>query len=256
MNANAAPPLRDDELDRYARHIILREIGGGGQLKLRAARVAVIGAGGLGSPCIQYLAAAGIGHLTIIDDDNVALSNLQRQILHGTADVGRAKTASAVDAVARINPDVAVSACTLRLTRENATELLGGHNVIADGSDSFVTRLAVADTAFALRIALVSAAVGPFDGQISTFRGWQQDQPCYRCFVGSPQDRVGESCADQGVLGALTGVIGAMQALEVIREITGFGKPLAGRILLYDALSARVRTLRLPKDPGCKGCGG
>lgn len=248
-------PLRDDELDRYARHIILKEIGGAGQLKLRVSRVAIIGAGGLGSPCIQYLAAAGVGQLTIIDDDDIALSNLQRQILHGTGDVGRAKVASAADAVARLNPDVAVNGQRVRLTRENATALLAGHDVIADGSDSFETRLAVADTAQALEIALVSAAVGPFEGQIATFRGWNADLPCYRCYVGNATDRAGESCADQGIIGALAGIIGAMQALEVIRELTGFGTSLAGRLLLYDALGARMRTLRLPKDPGCSGCG-
>jgi adenylyltransferase/sulfurtransferase len=249
-------PLRDDELDRYARHIVLREVGGAGQLKLRAASVAVIGAGGLGSPCLQYLAAAGVGRLTIIDNDVVALSNLQRQVLHGTDDVGRSKVASAIDALARINPDVEVTGQELRLNAENATALLAAHDVVADGSDSFTTRLAVADAAFALRIPLVSAAVGPFEGQVATFRGWEPDLPCYRCYVGAAADRAGETCADQGVLGAVTGVIGAMQALEVIREIVGFGTSLAGRLLLYDALSARARTLRLPKDPACPRCSG
>jgi molybdopterin/thiamine biosynthesis adenylyltransferase len=247
--------LTDDQLDRYARHIILKEIGGAGQLKLRVSRVAIVGAGGLGSPCIQYLAAAGIGQLTIIDDDSVALSNLQRQLLFGTDDVGRAKTDAATDAVARLNPDVAVNRQHVRLTPENATALLAEHDVVADGSDSFATRLAVADAAHALRIPLVSAAVGPFEGQLATFRGWQSDLPCYRCYVGAATDRAGESCADQGIIGALAGVIGAMQALEVIRELTGFGTSLAGRLLLYDALATRMRTLRLPKDPGCPGCG-
>jgi molybdopterin-synthase adenylyltransferase len=246
--------LRDDELDRYARHIILRDVGGAGQLKLRAARVAVIGAGGLGSPCLQYLAAAGVGRLTIIDDDLVSLSNLQRQVLHGTSDVGRLKIASATEAIARINPDVAVADQPVRLDAGNATALLAEHDVIADGSDSFATRLAVADAAFVLRLPLVSAAVGPFEGQVATFRGWEADLPCYRCLVGNAVDRAGETCADQGILGAVTGVVGAMQALEVIREIVGFGTSLAGRLLLYDALAARSRTLRLPKDPACPGC--
>ena len=246
--------LTDDELDRYARHIVLREVGGPGQRALKAASVAVIGAGGLGSPCIQYLAAAGVGRLTIIDDDEVALSNLQRQVLHGTADVGRLKTDSARDAVARLNPHVEVVLYPVRLDAANAPALLAGHSVIADGSDSFATRLAVADAAFALNIPLVSAAVGPFDGQLSTFRGWEADLPCYRCLVGSALDQADNSCADQGVLGALTGVMGSMQALEVVREITGFGTSLAGRLLLYDALGARMRTLRLSKDPGCAGC--
>lgn len=255
MTGHQTTTLRDDELDRYARHIILKEIGGAGQLKLRVSRVAVIGAGGLGSPCIQYLAAAGIGQLTVIDDDDVALSNLQRQLLFGTNDVGRSKVDAAADAVARLNPDVAVSRRHVRLTRANATALLAEHDVIADGSDSFATRLAVADTAHALRIPLVSAAVGPFEGQLATFRGWQPDLPCYRCYVGGAIDVAGESCADQGIIGALAGVIGAMQALEVIREITGFGTGLAGRLLIYDALAARMRTLNLPKDPGCAVCG-
>ncbi len=252
--------LTDAQLDRYARHIVLREIGGGGQRKLLGSAVAVVGAGGLGSPCIQYLAAAGVGRLTIIDDDRVALSNLQRQVLHGSADVGRAKTESAAHAVARLNPDVHVVQVTARLDAANAAALLAGHDVAADGSDSFATRLAVADAAYVLRIPLVSAAVGPFEGQLATFRGWQAALPCYRCYVGDALDgdaRDGNAltCADAGVLGALTGVMGSLQALEVIREITGFGTSLAGRLLLYDALGARMRTLALPKDPGCAGCG-
>ncbi len=246
--------LSDAQLDRYARHIILREIGGAGQRKLLGASVAVVGAGGLGSPCLLYLAAAGVGRLTIIDDDSVALSNLQRQVLHGTADVGRAKTDSAADALSRLNADVAVTLVRQRLDSANARALLAGHAVIADGSDSFATRLAVADAAYALHIPLVSAAVGPFEGQLATFRGWQAELPCYRCYVGDTVDVAGATCADAGVLGALTGVMGSMQALEVIREIVGFGTSLAGRLLLYDALGARMRTLVLPKDPGCSGC--
>ncbi len=249
------PALTDDQLDRYARHIILKEIGGSGQAKLLTSSVAVIGAGGLGSPCLMYLAAAGVGRLTVIDDDTVALSNLQRQVLHGTADVGRAKTDSARDGLARINPDVAVTARPVRLDAANAAALLAGHDVVADGSDSFATRLAVADACLALRIPLVSAAVGPFDGQLATFRGWEADRPCYRCYVGDAPGRDDTSCADQGVLGALTGILGAMQALEVIREITGFGPTLAGRLLLFDALAMRMRTLALAKDPACPACG-
>ena len=246
--------LSDDQLDRYARHIILKEIGGGGQAKLLAANVAVVGAGGLGSPCLMYLAAAGVGRLTVIDDDTVALSNLQRQVLHGTADVGRAKTDSARDGLARINPDTIVTACPVRLDPGNAASLLAAHDVVADGSDSFGTRLTVADVCLTLRIPLVSAAVGPFDGQLATFRGWEADTPCYRCFVGDAPGREDVSCADHGVLGALTGVLGAMQALEVIREITGFGPTLAGRLLLFDALGMRMRTLALAKDPACPAC--
>ena len=246
--------LSDAQLDRYARHIVLREIGGVGQRRLLAARVAVIGAGGLGSPCIQYLAAAGVGQLTVIDDDTVALSNLQRQVLHGTADIGRRKIDSAANAVARLNPDVAVTRLATRLDASNAAALLAGHDVVADGSDSFATRLAVADAAHALRIPLVSAAVGPFEGQLATFRGWEAGLPCYRCYVGNAADGDALTCADAGVLGALTGAIGALQALEVIRVLTGFGTGLAGRLLLFDALAMRMRTLRLAKDPGCPGC--
>lgn len=247
--------MNDGQLDRYARHIVLKEIGGGGQAKLLASNVAVVGAGGVGSPCLMYLAAAGVGRLTVIDDDTVALSNLQRQILHGTADVGRAKTDSAADGLARINPGVVVTPQSLRLDAANAASLLAGHDVVADGSDSFATRLAVADAAQRLRISLVSAAVGPFDGQLATFRGWEADKPCYSCYVGSSPGRDDVSCADQGVLGALTGVLGALQALEVIREITGFGPTMAGRLLLFDALSMRMRTLKLAKDPACPACG-
>lgn len=246
--------LSDAQLERYARHIILKEVGGEGQRKLLRSRVLVIGAGGLGSPCIQYLAAAGVGTIGIVDDDIVSLSNLQRQVLHGTADLGRAKVDSAIDAVAAINPDVTVEAFRVRLTAANARELIAGWDVVADGSDSFATRLAVADAAHAARVPLVSAAIGPFEGQLSLYRGWEADLPCYRCLVGDAADRAGETCAEQGVLGALGGVMGSLQALEVIRTIVGFGEPLAGRLLLLDALSMRMRTIRLPKDPGCRSC--
>ena len=246
--------LTDAQLDRYARHIVLREIGGAGQRRLLGARVAVVGAGGLGSPCLLYLAAAGVGHLTLIDDDRVALSNLQRQVLYGTADLDRPKTARAAAALRRLNPDVTLSPVDARLTEGNAHALLAGHEVVADGSDSFATRLAVADAAHVLRIPLVSAAVGPFEGQLATFRGWEPGLPCYRCYVGAAIDRAGDSCADTGVLGALTGVMGSLQALEVIRELVPFGTGLAGRLLLFDALAARMRTLVLPKDPACPAC--
>ncbi|MFC3714222.1 HesA/MoeB/ThiF family protein [Sphingoaurantiacus capsulatus] len=244
--------LSDAQLDRYARHIILKEIGGAGQKALLDARVLVIGAGGLGSPCIQYLAAAGVGTIGVVDDDDVSLSNLQRQVLHGTEDVGRPKVESAAEAVARINPDVRIEPHAHRLTAENAAELVAAYDIVADGSDSFATRIAVADAAHRARKPLVSAAVGPFEGQLSVFRGW--DGPCYRCWVGEAADGPEGTCAEQGVLGALTGVMGALQALEVIRAITGFGEGLAGRMLLFDALSMRTRTVTLPKDPACKGC--
>jgi adenylyltransferase/sulfurtransferase len=246
----------DDELDRYARHIVLREIGGRGQALLKAARVAVIGAGGLGSPCLLYLAAAGVGRLTIIDDDSVAVSNLQRQVLFTTADTGRAKVAAAAGHLAALNPHVAVTPIARRIDAGNAQALLSGHDLVTDGCDSFATRRAVADAALALAIPLVSGAVGPFDGQVATFKAYLPDLPCYRCLVGDAHDQAGTSCAETGVIGALTGVIGAMMALEVIREITGFGDSLAGRLLLFDAMGARMRTVRLPRDAGCPACGG
>ena len=245
----------DDELDRYARHIVLHEIGGRGQALLKAARVAVIGAGGLGSPCLLYLAAAGVGRLTIIDDDSVAVSNLQRQILFTTADTGRAKVTVAAAHLAALNPHVAITPVATRIAPGNAAALLAGHDIVADGCDSFATRLAVADAALALAVPLVSGAVGTFDGQVSTFKGYLSDHPCYRCLVGDAHDRAGTSCAETGVIGALTGVIGAMMALEVIREIIGFGDSLAGRLLLFDAMGARMRTVRLPRDAGCTCCG-
>jgi molybdopterin/thiamine biosynthesis adenylyltransferase len=246
--------LTDDQLDRYARHIILREIGGAGQAKLLAGRVAVIGAGGIGSPALQYLAAAGVGHLTIIDDDVVSLSNLQRQTLFATSDIGARKVDVAAARIAALNPDVAVTALPARIDAKNAAAMLHGHDAILDGCDNFTTRLIVADTALALRIPLVSAAVGQFEGQLAVYRGWEAERPCYRCFVGDDPDRPDASCADQGVLGALTGVLGSLAAMEAIRAVTGFGQDSAGKLLLVDALSLRFRTLALPKDPACR-CG-
>lgn len=251
MNPGAS--LSDEELDRYARHLVLREIGGAGQLALKAAHVAVIGCGGIGSPAIQYLAAAGVGRLTLIDDDHVDRSNLQRQVLFGDADIGLAKVAAAAAAVARLNPHVAVDQRRERLTPTNAPDLLDGADVVLDGSDSFATRLAVSDAAQALRIPLVSAAVAQFEGQLATFRGWEPDKPCYRCFVGHNPDRAETSCAEAGVLGAMAGVISSLAAMEAIRCITGFGEDTAGRLLLVDALSLRFRSVVLPKDSGC-GC--
>lgn len=243
--------LTDDQLDRYARHIILREIGGAGQKKLLEARIAVIGAGGIGSPAIQYLAAAGVGHLTIIDDDVVTLSNLQRQTLFGTGDVGAGKVDVATRRIAALNPDVSVLPVAARIDTENAATMLQGHDIVLDGCDNFATRLVVADTALALRIPLVSAAVGQFEGQLATYRGWEPDKPCYRCFVGDDPDRPDVSCADQGVLGALTGVLGSLAAMEAIRTITCFGTDSTGMLLLVDALSLRFRNIALPKDPAC-----
>ena len=246
--------MNDQQLERYARHIILKEIGGAGQQRLIDAHVVLVGAGGIGAPAIQYLAAAGVGRLTLIDDDDVALSNLQRQVLFATDDIGQPKVEAAEVAVALLNPEVRVVPRQLRLTTDNAADLLAGADVVVDGSDNFATRLAVADAARDLRIPLVSAAVGQFDGQLAVFRGWKADRPCYRCLVGHDPDRPDISCADQGVLGALTGTLGSLAAIEAIRAIVPFGTDPAGTLLLVDALNFRFRTIGLPKDPAC-GCG-
>lgn len=247
--------LSDAELERYARHIVLREMGGGGQARLKAASVLVIGAGGIGSPAIQYLAAAGIGHLTIVDDDKIDLSNLQRQTLFGTADIGRSKASTAAERVAALNPHCHAIGIEERLDRYTVHNRLELHDVVIDGSDNFETRLAVADAAFDLRIPLVSAAVAEFGGQLGVYRGWEADKPCYRCFVGQDPEREGATCAEQGVLGALTGVMGSLAALEAIRAIAPFGEDAAGKLLLVDALALRFRTITLPKDAGCMRCG-
>lgn len=246
--------LSDEDLTRFARHIVLKEIGGAGQSRLRAAHVAVIGAGGIGSPALQFLVAAGIGRITIVDDDAVDLSNLQRQTLFGGDDVGTAKVEAAAAALARIDPATIVERRAVRIGAGNAVELLTGTDVVLDGCDNFATRLAVADAALALRIPLVSAAVSQFEGQLGVYRGWEADKPCYRCFVGDDPEREGVSCAEVGVLGAMAGVMGSLAALEVIRAIVPFGEDSAGKLLLADGLSLRFRTLSLPKDSGC-GCG-
>jgi molybdopterin/thiamine biosynthesis adenylyltransferase len=249
--------LSDAQLDRYARHIVLREIGGEGQRKLLASTVAIVGAGGIGAPAIQYLAAAGLGALRVIDDDEVSLDNLQRQILFGTGDVGRPKTAAVGDAVARLNPDVRIDARAERLDGANVAALLGGADLILDGSDNFATRLIVSDHATAARIPLVSAAIGQFQAQIGTFRGWEHDTPCYRCFVGDAFDAEDcDTCSELGVLGAMAGIAGSFAALEAIRFLAGFGEDPAGKLHIFDGLKPAMRTIRIVKDPACKGCGG
>ena len=245
----------DEELDRYARQIVLREVGGAGQARIAAAVVAIIGCGGIGAPAIQYLAAAGVGTLRLIDDDRVELSNLQRQVIFGTADQGRAKVDAAATAVARLNPHVTVESRPMRLDPVNAESLLAGADVVIDGSDNFATRLAVADAALALRIPLVSAAVEQFEGQLATYRGWEADKPCYRCLVGSDPARAEASCADTGVLGAAVGVLGSLAVLEALRAIVRFGADGAGMLLLVDTVDLRFRSVRLPKDPNCPVCG-
>lgn len=248
--------LSDSELSRYARHIILKEVGGSGQQRWRDSRALVIGAGGIGSPAIQYLAAAGVGALTIVDDDRIDLSNLQRQTIYATGDVGRLKAETAAAAARRINPHVAAEAIGLRIDAAGAAALVTQADVVLDGCDNFTTRLAVADAAYAARVPLVSAAIGQFDGQLGVFRGWETDKPCYRCFVGDDPERAGVSCAEDGVLGPMAGMMGSLAALEVLRALYPFGADAAGKLLLADTLDLRFRTLTLPKDPGCRTCGG
>jgi molybdopterin-synthase adenylyltransferase len=249
--------LSDAQLDRYARHIVLKEIGGEGQRRLIAAHVVVVGAGGIGCPALQYLAAAGVGRLTVIDDDDVSLDNLQRQILFGTDEIGRPKALLAVKAIARINPDVEAVEVRQRLTGSNAAALLAPADLVLDGSDNFATRLAVSDACTLARIPLVSAAIGQFQVQIGTWRGWETGRPCYRCFVGDAFDAEDcDSCAELGVLGAAAGLAGSWAAMEAIRQIAGFGEEAAGKVHVFDALPPALRTLKIVKDPGCRGCGG
>lgn len=246
--------MRDDQLERYARHIILKEIGGAGQKRLLAAHVTVIGAGGIGCPVIQYLAAAGVGNIRVIDHDRVDLSNLQRQTLFGTDDIGSPKAEAAMRAVGRLNPDVKLVPINQRIDADNAATLLRHSDVIIDGCDNFATRLAVSDAATALRIPLVSAAVGQFEGQLAVYRGWEEGQPCYRCLVGDNPDRAALNCAESGVIGALTGVMGSLAALEAIRTLVPFGEDNRGKLLLADLLSLRFRTVKMAADPACTAC--
>ena len=247
--------LRDDQLDRYARHIVLKEIGGEGQRRLLDSAVTVVGAGGIGSPALQYLAAAGVGSLTVIDDDSVSIDNLQRQILFGTADLDRPKVEVAVEALNRLNPDVRFAGIRGRLTSANAETLLAGARAVIDGSDNFATRLLVSDTCTALHIPLVSAAIGMFQVQVGTWRGWEPGLPCYRCFVGDAFDSDDcDNCAELGVLGAAAGIAGSWAAMEAIRQIVGFGGEAAGKVHVFDGLAPGMRTLRIAKDPGCRSC--
>ena len=241
--------LTSDELERYARHIVLREVGGPGQAALKKARVLVVGAGGLGAPVLLYLAAAGVGTLSVIDDDTVALSNLQRQVIHATDDVGRPKVDSAAAAVRRLNPHVTIKTHDVRLTAANALDLIGDCDIVADGSDNFTTRYLVSDACYFAKRPLVTGAVGTFDGTLTTIRAHERDangspNPTYRClFPEPPPPGTVPACAEAGILGALTGVLGSMMALEVIREIVGFGEGLVGRLLMVDARAMRFETL-------------
>jgi molybdopterin/thiamine biosynthesis adenylyltransferase len=240
-----------DEIERYARHLVLREIGGPGQQKLKAARVLMIGAGGLGSPAALYLAAAGVGTLGLVDPDQVSLSNLQRQVLFGDADIGQDKTLAARQRLAALNSHVLVEAHAFALGGTNARALVSAYDLVLDGCDNFPTRFAVSDACVAEGKPLVCGAIGRWTGQIGVFAG----RPCYRCLVPeTPPDA--ETCSAVGVVGALGGVIGSMMALEAVKLITGAGEPLTGRMLIYDALSAETRTVKIGADPECPSCGG
>jgi len=247
--------LTQDEIERYKRQLVLKEIGGEGQQKLKAARVLVVGAGGLGSPLILYLAAAGIGQIGIIDSDRVSLDNLHRQIVHDTKSVGKAKTRSAAGAIERLNPHVETRLYTTRLVPENAEGIIGGYDIVADGSDNFATRYLVNDACYFAKTPLVFAAVGPFDGHLTTFRAFETDgagnpRPSYRClFPEPPPDGTVPPCSEAGILGAVAGVIGCLAAVEVVKELLGLGESLVGRLLLYDALQARVSTVAYAWDP-------
>ena len=248
--------LGPEEIERYARHLVLREVGGPGQAALKQARVLVIGAGGLGAPLLLYLAAAGVGSIGVIDDDRVALSNLQRQVIFGTPDIGRPKVAGAAEMLARLNPHVRVEPIEDRLRADNALGLLGRYDIVADGSDNFATRYLVSDACYFAKRPLVTAAVGTFDATLTTLRPHETGadgmrNPSYRClFPEPPPPGMVPACAEAGILGALPGIVGAMMALEVIREIVGFGEGLVGRLLLVDARSMRFETLSYAWDPG------
>ncbi len=246
--------LTPEELERYARHIVLREVGGPGQAALGRARVLVIGAGGLGAPVLLYLAAAGVGTLGVIDDDVVALSNLQRQVIHGTPDVGMSKVASAANTIARLNPHVTVVTHAERMTAANALAMMSQYDIVADGSDNFATRYLVSDACYLAKKPLVTAAVGTFDGTLTTLRAHERGKdgkpnPTYRClFPEPPPPGAVPACSEAGILGALVGVLGSMMALEVIREIVGFGEGLVGRLLMVDARAMRFETLNYAWD--------
>ena len=245
--------LTDSQIDRYARHIILKEVGGSGQQKLLNSKVLIIGAGGLGSPLMMYLAAAGVGTIGIIDDDIVDLSNLQRQIIHMTAQIGKNKAESAQNIARQINPEIKIITYDERLTLQNAEHIIHQYDIVADGCDNFSTRFLLNDICLKYKKPLVSGALSQFDGQLASFKGYDKKLPCYRCLVPDHPRGV-LSCAEAGILGAVSGVVGTMQAVEILKEILNIGDSLAGKLLIYDALSATSRTIKLPKDPECKFC--
>ena len=246
-----------EEIRRYSRHILLAEVGGTGQAKLRNARILIIGAGGLGSPLLLYLAAAGIGHITLVDDDVLDLSNLQRQIAHTTAGIGQPKVENAAAAARAINPLVTIETHQTRATPKTILPLIHSHDLVCDGTDNFPARFLIADACVIAKKTLVSAAVLRFEGQLATFKPHAgPDCPCYRCLHPEPPpEGLVPGCGEAGVLGAVTGVMGTLQATEVLKEILEIGETLAGRLLLWDALATRFRTIKLPRNPTCSACG-
>jgi len=253
--------LDRQQIERYGRHMLLDQIGGTGQATLLASKVLVVGAGGLGSPVVLYLAAAGVGTIGVIDDDSVDLSNLQRQIVHTTENIGMAKVESAKKTLNALNPDSKIIALNDRISADNAPGLIADYDLVADGSDNFATRFVVNDACYVAKKTLVSAAIVRFDGQVYTFKPHQKDAdgnalPCYRClFPEAPPPGQIPSCAEAGVLGALCGTIGSLQATEIIKELLGIGDSLAGSLLLYDGLSSEFRKTAIKADPGCPLCG-
>ena len=249
------PPFTSDEIQRYKRHLVLRDVGGAGQQKLKAARVLVVGAGGLGAPLLMYLAAAGVGTIGVVDDDRVSLDNLQRQIVHDTASVGARKVDSARTTLHRINPHAVVEPHAVRLNADNALDLIGRYDIVADGSDNFATRYLVSDACYLARKTLVYAAVGPFDGYLSTFKPHLTAPdgtplPTYRClFPEAPPPGLVANCAEVGILGAVVGVVGTLQATEVLKEILELGDGLVGRLMMYDALGARFDNVTYAWSP-------
>src|SRR3990172_2453552 len=246
----------EEQIERYSRHIILPEVGGKGQARLLGSKVFILGAGGLGSPALLYLAAAGVGTIGVADADRVDLSNLQRQIIHTTKDIGTPKTRSAKKAIEDLNPDVKVIVYNERLTKENIRNIIKGYDIVLDGSDNFPTRFLMNDASFFEKKTLVSGSMFRFEGQVSVFKP-HQGYPCYRCLYPEPPPKgLVPSCQEAGVLGALAGVIGVLQAVETVKEILGIGETLAGHLMLFDALRMSFKKLRVRKDPGCALCGG
>lgn len=257
MTSPGFPELTDGQLERYARHVILDEVGEEGQARLLGAKVLVVGAGGLGAPLLLYLAAAGVGHLGVIDDDTVDLTNLQRQIVHATGDVGRAKVDSATDAIRALNPEVVIEAIPARLTADNVAAEIARFDIVADGSDNFATRYLLNDACYFAGKPLVSAALLRFEGQLSVFRAHETgDNPCYRClFPTPPEEGLVPRCDQAGIFGAVAGVVGSLQATEVLKELLRLGERLSGRFLVYDGMSTEFRTMSVHRNPDCPLCG-